>query len=92
MIFDATRVDEFMRERSYFNNNIKKYKKMVVGGVNQVGVVFKTAGNLTWVKYPDGWEVPVPKKYLIKFWIGASPFASPFTYLYTEKDTFYCSV
>ena len=67
VIFDAARVDEFKKETSKSNEELKKYQKLIIGGVNQVGVVLKIEENLTWVKYPDGWEIPVPTKYLLNY-------------------------
>ena len=42
-----------------------QYQQLVLGGIDQVGVVKELGGNLTTVSYSDGWELPVPTKYLI---------------------------
>ncbi len=63
--FDTDKVQTFIAETSMDNPEIKQYQKIILAGVNQVGIV-KTAGTpLTTVSYPDGWDVPVPTKYLI---------------------------
>jgi len=65
--FDSDRVSEFIKETSGENSEIKKYQQLVLSGVNQIGVV-KSEGpgeNLTTISYPDGWDLPVPTKYLI---------------------------
>lgn len=67
VLFDAMRVDEFKRETSNLNKDISIYQKLIIGGVNQIGIVLKIEENLTWVKYPDGWDIPVPTKYLLNY-------------------------
>lgn len=65
--FDADQVDVFTQETNGDNPELKKYQMLVLAGVNQVGVV-KAMGpgeNLTTVSYPDGWDLPIPTKYLV---------------------------
>lgn len=66
VIFDNDQVENFKAETSSDDNAIKQYQKLVLGGINQIGIVKEFQGNLTTVSYPDGWDLPVPTKYLIK--------------------------
>jgi len=63
--FDNDRVADFKAETSMDNKEIQQYQKLVLAGIDQVGVVKGFMGNLTNVSYPDGWELPVPAKYLV---------------------------
>lgn len=65
VVFDNSQIEVFRAETSSTDNAIKQYQKLVLGGINQVGIVKELDGNLTTVSYPDGWELPVPTKYLI---------------------------
>ncbi len=63
--FDNDRIEIFKAETSSNDKAVKQYQQLVLAGINQVGVVKELGGNLTTVSYPDGWELPVPTKYLI---------------------------
>jgi hypothetical protein len=63
--FDNDRVEEFKAETNIDNKEIQQYRKLVLAGIDQVGVVKELNGNLTTVSYPDGWDLPVPTKYLL---------------------------
>lgn len=63
--FDNDKIAIFKQETSSNDKAIKQYQQLVLGGVDQVGIVKELNGNLTTVAYPDGWELPVPTKYLI---------------------------
>lgn len=63
--FDTDRVEEFKKETASESNEIQQYQKLVLAGVNQVGVVKELGNPLTTVSYPDGWDLPVPTKYLV---------------------------
>jgi hypothetical protein len=63
--FDTDQVETFKQETSGQDKAIQDYQKLVLGGVNQVGVVKGLNGNLTTVSYPDSWDLPVPTKYLV---------------------------
>jgi hypothetical protein len=65
VIFDKDKIEIFKTETSSTDKSVMKYQQLVLGGVDQVGVVKELAGNLTTVSYPDGWDLPVPTKYLI---------------------------
>lgn len=65
VIFDNDKIEIFKRETSSDDNAVKQYQQLVLGGIDQVGVVKELGGNLTTVSYPDGWDLPVPTKYLI---------------------------
>ncbi len=63
--FDNDKIEVFKSETSSNEKSIRQYQQLVLGGIDQVGVVKELGGNLTTVSYPDGWDLPVPTKYLI---------------------------
>jgi hypothetical protein len=63
--FDNDKIDVFRAETSSEDPAIKQYQKLVLAGINQVGIVKDFVGNLATVSYPDGWDLPVPIKHLI---------------------------
>ena len=63
--FDNNRIEEFKAETNIDNKEIQQYRKLVLDGIDQVGIVKEVNGNLTTVSYPDGWDLPVPTKYLL---------------------------
>ena len=63
--FDNDQVEILKAETSTNNKAVRQYQQLVLGGIDQLGVVKELGGNLTTVSYPDGWDLPVPTKYLI---------------------------
>lgn len=63
--FDNDKIDVFKAETSRVDKAVQQYRQLVLAGIDQVGVVKELGGNLTTVSYPDGWDLPVPTKYLI---------------------------
>lgn len=63
--FDNDQIEIFKAETSSNDKAVRQYQKLVLGGIDQVGIVKELGGNLTTVSYPDGWDLPVPTKYLI---------------------------
>jgi hypothetical protein len=63
--FDNDKIEIFKKETSSNDKAVKQYQQLVLAGADQVGVVKELGGNLTTVSYPDGWELPVPTRYLI---------------------------
>ena len=64
--FDNDKIEIFKSETSSNDKAVRQYQQMVLGGIDQIGIVVKElGGNLTTVSYPDGWVLPVPTKYLI---------------------------
>lgn len=63
--FDNDKIELFKAEARSNDKAVRQYQQLVLGGINQVGVVKELGGNLTTVSYPDGWDLPVPTKYLI---------------------------
>jgi hypothetical protein len=62
--FKGELVHAFIIETTGNDENLMKYQKIVLGGINQVGVVKGFIQNLVNVSYPDGWIVPIHPKYL----------------------------
>jgi hypothetical protein len=65
VIFDNDKIEIFKLETSSEEKAVKDYQKLILAGIDQIGIVKELGGNLTTVSYPDGWELPVPTKYLI---------------------------
>lgn len=63
--FDKNQIELFKAETSSENQAIKQYQKLVLGGIDQIGIVKEFGDTLTTISYPDGWDLPVPTKYLI---------------------------
>jgi hypothetical protein len=63
--FDNDQIELFKAETSSKDKAVQQYQQLVLGGIDQVGVVKELGGNLTTVSYPDGWDLPVPTKYLV---------------------------
>lgn len=63
--FDNDQIEVFKAETNSTDKSVKQYQQLVLAGIDQVGVVKELGGNLTTVSYPDGWDLPVPTKYLI---------------------------
>ena len=63
--FNTDEVDAFIAETNSDNKEILRYRELVLAGVNQIGVIKGQTGQLLTVAYPDGWEIPIPAKYLI---------------------------
>lgn len=63
--FDSDKVETFIIETTGDNPEILKYQQLVLAGVNQVGVVKALGEPLTTVSYPDGWDMPIPSRYLV---------------------------
>ena len=65
VIFKPDLVQDFTNDTTNVISEIDQYRKMVLGGINQIGEVKKLESNMVYVSYPDGWEVPIPIKYLV---------------------------
>lgn len=63
--FDNDQIEIFKAETSSTDKAVRQYQQLVLGGIDQVGIVKELGGNSTTVSYPDGWDLPVPTKYLI---------------------------
>jgi hypothetical protein len=65
VVFDNNQIEIFKAETNSNDKAVKQYQQLVLGGTGQVGVVKELGSNLTTVSYPDGWDLPVPTKYLV---------------------------
>ena len=63
--FDTDKVEQFKEETSSPEKAVQEYRNLVLAGVDQVGTVKKVGLDLTTVLFADGWELPIPTKYLI---------------------------
>jgi hypothetical protein len=65
VIFDKSFLEIFIEETKV-TDELRQYQEIVLAGVEQKGTVKDFMGNMATIIYPDGWEVPVPIKYLVK--------------------------
>jgi hypothetical protein len=65
VVFDTEFVMKFIEETTTDNESLLQYQKLILAGANQIGVIKKLGDPLSTVSYPDGWELPIPTKYLI---------------------------
>ena len=63
--FDNDRIELFKTETTSENADVKEYQRLVLAGIDQVGTVKEYGHNITTVLFEDGWELPMPTKYLI---------------------------
>ena len=63
--FDTDKVEQFKEETSSPEKAVREYRNLVLAGVDQVGTVKEVGLDLTTVLFADGWELPIPTKYLI---------------------------
>lgn len=63
--FDNHKIDHFKAETSSSDKAVMQYQKLVLTGINLTGVVKELDDTLTTVSFSDGWELPIPTKYLI---------------------------
>ena len=63
--FDTDNIELFKEETSSPDKAVQEYRKLVLAGVDQVGTVKEVGVDLTTVLFADGWELPIPTKYLI---------------------------
>lgn len=69
--FDTDNIESFMADTESEDKAVQDYKKLVLAGVDQIGTVKEIGYAMATVSYPDGWELPVPVKYLLK--LGGAP-------------------
>jgi hypothetical protein len=67
VVFDSIYIEKFIAETSDVSDQISQYQKLVLEGINQVGTVKAFGPAMTTVFYEDGWELPIPTKYLVMF-------------------------
>lgn len=63
--FDNDKIEVFKAETASSDKAVQDYRRLVLAGIDLVGIVKELGVNLTMVAYPDGWDLPVPTKYLI---------------------------
>lgn len=64
--FDTDNIESFLADTASEDKVVQHYKKLVLAGVDQIGKVKEIGFNTATVSYPDGWELPLPIKYLMK--------------------------
>ncbi len=65
VIFDHSKIEIFKSETTSSDKAISQYQELVLAGIDQTGIIIKIEDNLSYIGYPDGWELPIPTKYLI---------------------------
>jgi hypothetical protein len=66
VVFNQMFIEQFIEETSGKSNELDKYRQIVMGGIEQIGIIkeIDLENNMITVSYPDGWNVPIFKKYL----------------------------
>lgn len=64
--FNDNKIEIFKSETSNGNPELLKYQKLVLAGVHETGIVKECGADMTTVLYEDGWELPIPTKYLVQ--------------------------
>ncbi len=66
VVFNQMFIEQFIEETSGKSNELDKYRQIVMGGIEQIGIIkeIDLENNMVTVSYPDGWNVPIFKKYL----------------------------
>lgn len=62
--FDSDKFELFVSEMTSDNPAVKEYLRLVVSGLDQVGIVEELDVTFATVLFADGWKLPIPKKYL----------------------------
>jgi hypothetical protein len=65
VIFNSDKIEIFKAETSADSKAVRDYQNLVIAGVDQIGTVKEPGHNLTTVSYDDGWDLPIPTKYLV---------------------------
>lgn len=65
VIFDNSKITVFSKETDIDNKEIQQYRNIVLKGIDQQGIINNIGGTMATVSYPDGWDVPIPLKYLL---------------------------
>ncbi len=63
--FDNDKIELFKSETNSKSLEITKYQELVLSGIDQIGTVKEFGENITTVSFDDGWELPIPTKYLL---------------------------
>lgn len=66
VIFNQMFIEQFIEETSGKGKELEKYQKIIMAGVDQVGIVknIDNSSNMVTISYPDGWDIPIFKRYL----------------------------
>ena len=63
--FDTDSIEQFKKETNSQDKAVQDYRNLVLAGIDQVGTVKEAGYDLTTVSFSDGWELPIPTKYLV---------------------------
>ena len=64
VIFDYDSIALFEVDTEIDSAPIQQYRKLVLAGIDQVGIVKEMGTTMSTVLFADGWELPIPTKYL----------------------------
>ena len=65
VIFDESKIAAFVQETTSTDKAIMDYQHLVLRGIGLAGLILEKGEALTTVIYSDGWQIPVPTKYLL---------------------------
>ncbi|MDP1810864.1 MAG: hypothetical protein Q8K66_05610 [Sediminibacterium sp.] len=63
--FDNDKIELFKSETNSNSIEITQYQKLVLSGIDQIGTFKEFGENIITVFFDDGWELPIPTKYLL---------------------------
>jgi hypothetical protein len=63
--FNLKYLEAFTSETDFDSHEIQQYRRMVLLGINQTGILIEVNEPLSTVAFPDGWNLPIPTKYII---------------------------
>lgn len=63
--FDNDQVELFKEETNSQDKGVQDYRNLVLSGIDETGTVKEIGQALTTVVFNDGWELPIPTKYLL---------------------------
>ena len=66
VIFDESKITAFIQETTTTDKAIMDYQQLVLRGIGLEGLILEEGEDLTTVSYSDGWQIPVPTKYLLR--------------------------
>lgn len=64
VIFNLDYIDSFKQETTGVSKELDKYQEIVLNGINEIGTLKSIGNELSYVLFGDGWELPIPTKYL----------------------------
>lgn len=62
--FNTDHIEDFKNDTRSKDREVRRYREIILNGVNEIGTVTEIGHALATVKFDDGWNLPMPIKYL----------------------------